>query len=79
MLKARLTLINVKASWVIYYHYMNEVFLKVAEFQRNPSSDIKQSLLFYGFSGLRSVSNKDEGTQRFWKRIYISFMLYGLL
>lgn len=79
MFRARVSLQPFKPSWASYYHYMDEVFLKVAEFSRYPNSDTKHSLLFYGFSGLRSVGNEDEETQRFWKRIYLSFMLYGLL
>ena len=79
MFRTRVSLAHFKPSWAAYYHYMGEVFLKVAEFGKCPNKHTKQSLLFYGFSGLRSVGNEDEQTQRFWKRIYISFMLYGLL
>ena len=79
MLKARLILVNTKASWVIYYHYLNEVFLKVAEFEKTPCNEVKQGLLFYGFAGVHSLANEDEEIQRMWKRIFISFMLYGLL
>ena len=79
MFRARVSLQHFKPSWATYYHYMGEVFLKVAEFSKNPTDNTKSSLLFYGFAGLRSVGNEDEETQRFWKRIYLSFMLYGLL
>ena len=79
MFRARVSLQPFKPSWASYYHYMGEVFLKVAELSKSPNNYLKQSLLFYGFSGLRSVGNEDEETQRFWKRIYLSFMLYGLL
>ena len=79
MFRARVSLQHFKPSWATYYHYMGEVFLKVALFSRCPNDDTKSSLLFYGFAGLRSVGNEDEETQRFWKRIYLSFMLYGLL
>ena len=79
MFQARISLQPFKPSWASYYHYMGEVFLKVAEFSKSPNNDTKQSLLLYGFSGLRTVGNEDEETQRFWKRIYLSFMLYGLL
>ena len=79
MSKARLIFMHVKASWFIYFHYLNEVFLTVAKFEKMPSDDIKQRLLFYGFSGVRSVANEAEDTQRMFKRIYFSFMLYGLL
>ena len=76
---ARTILRHFKSSWATYYHYMSEVFLKVAELDRYPNKDIKESLKFYGFSGIMSVRNEDEETQRFLKRIYLSFMLYGLL
>ena len=79
IMKARLILINVKTSWVVYYHYLNELFLKVAEFKKQPSEETKQSLLFYGFSGLKAVVNESKTTLRQWKRMYISFMLYGVL
>ena len=76
---ARNILQHFKSSWATYYHYMSEVFLKVAELDRYPNKDIKESLKFYGYSGIMSVRNEDEETQRFLKRIYLSFMLYGLL
>ena len=79
MLKARLKLVNFKASWLLYYHYLNEVFLKVAEFGKRPCNETKQSLLFYGFSGMNSLANENEDIQRMFKRMYISFMLNGLL
>ena len=79
MFRSRVALHSFKPSWATYYHYFGEVFLKCAVFCKHPNIDTKQSLLYRGFSGLRLVENEDEQTQRFWKRIYISFMLYGLL
>jgi hypothetical protein len=56
-----------------------EVYVKLWEFEKFPSKELRKQLMMWGRVGLESLENEDVDTKTLWRRMFILRMVFCLI
>lgn len=79
LVQARSSAFNIENCLEITNMLYVEVYVKLWEFELNPSKAVLDSIMFWGRIGLASLETQCEATNVMWRRMFILRMVFALL